>query len=115
MFSRYVEAVLPGEYGIPLSPWFLVTKSYWCGTPSVKVDDSQEPRVSQFLTYGRQMMLLFIIFTNKRNFKRKRTPKISSCNISVDYSYLYQTLGRIFIYRDAYFRSKVKVEFQCYG
>lgn len=40
--QRYVEAVIPGEYGIPEKPWFFLTKSYWFGISTSKVDDSQE-------------------------------------------------------------------------
>ncbi|CAB4007510.1 ATP-binding cassette sub-family A member 3-like [Paramuricea clavata] len=43
LFAWYYEAVFPGDYGIPHSPWFFVTKSYWCGTSTSKVDSSQEP------------------------------------------------------------------------
>uniref|UniRef100_A0A4W3GUN1 ATP-binding cassette sub-family A member 1-like n=1 Tax=Callorhinchus milii TaxID=7868 RepID=A0A4W3GUN1_CALMI len=30
----YIEAVFPGQYGIPKPWYFLVTKSYWCGSSS---------------------------------------------------------------------------------
>ncbi|XP_077550121.1 phospholipid-transporting ATPase ABCA1-like isoform X2 [Haemaphysalis longicornis] len=29
----YLEAVCPGQYGVPKPWYFFVTKSYWCGTP----------------------------------------------------------------------------------
>ncbi|XP_046858898.1 phospholipid-transporting ATPase ABCA3-like [Xenia sp. Carnegie-2017] len=42
IIAWYVEAVIPGEYGIPEKPWFFLTKSYWFGISTSKVDDSQE-------------------------------------------------------------------------
>ncbi len=56
-FSRYFEAVFPGDYGIPHPPWFFVTKSYWCGTSTSKVDHSQEPTVSS-LFFAKQSFRL---------------------------------------------------------
>ena len=32
LVTWYVSSVFPGEYGIPLKPYFLFTKSYWCPT-----------------------------------------------------------------------------------
>ncbi|XP_044270584.1 phospholipid-transporting ATPase ABCA3-like isoform X2 [Tribolium madens] len=38
--ALYVEAVFPGEYGVPLPWYFPFTSSYWCGHPSyVGVED----------------------------------------------------------------------------
>ncbi|XP_054282014.1 phospholipid-transporting ATPase ABCA1-like isoform X1 [Macrosteles quadrilineatus] len=37
LLTWYIEAVFPGEFGIPKCWYFLVTKSYWCGT-SCKTD-----------------------------------------------------------------------------
>ena len=30
---RYIEAVFPGEFGVPKPFYFPFTSSYWCGTP----------------------------------------------------------------------------------
>ena len=30
----YIEAVFPGEYGVPKPYYFFLTKSYWTGRPS---------------------------------------------------------------------------------
>ena len=30
----YIEAVFPGEYGVPKPWYFFLTKSYWTGRPS---------------------------------------------------------------------------------
>ena len=37
-FTRYVEAVFPGEYGIPKPFYFPCMPSYWCGVNSPKVN-----------------------------------------------------------------------------
>ena len=37
-FTRYVEAVFPGEYGIPKPFYFPCLPSYWCGVNSPKVN-----------------------------------------------------------------------------
>ncbi|BES89471.1 ATP-Hypothetical protein cassette sub-family A ABC1 member [Nesidiocoris tenuis] len=38
ILTWYIEAVLPGQYGIPLPWYFPFTKSYWCGpTPASKL------------------------------------------------------------------------------
>jgi hypothetical protein len=31
LLTWYIEAVFPGQYGVPRPPWFLFTPSYWCG------------------------------------------------------------------------------------
>ena len=35
---RYVDAVFPGQYGVPKKPWFFLQASYWCGTNRKAVD-----------------------------------------------------------------------------
>lgn len=43
MLTIYIEAVFPGEFGIPRPWYFPFTKSYWCGQKvTVEVDDSSE-------------------------------------------------------------------------
>ena len=39
--NRYIDAVFPGEYGIPKPFYFFLTPSYWCGQPvkKQKLDD----------------------------------------------------------------------------
>ena len=37
-FTRYVEVVFPGEYGIPKPFYFPCLPSYWCGVNSPKVN-----------------------------------------------------------------------------
>ena len=32
LVTWYVEAVFPGQYGIPRAWYFCFTKKYWCGT-----------------------------------------------------------------------------------
>lgn len=31
VLAWYIEAVFPGQYGIPRKPWFFLTRTYWCG------------------------------------------------------------------------------------
>ena len=38
LYFRYVEAVFPGDFGIKEKPWFMFTKSYWCGS-DVNMDE----------------------------------------------------------------------------
>ena len=37
LLAWYVEAVWPGQYGVPKPWYFFLTKSYWIGTTSVNV------------------------------------------------------------------------------
>ena len=32
--KRYIEAVWPGQYGVPKPPYFFLTASYWLGSHS---------------------------------------------------------------------------------
>jgi ABC-type multidrug transport system fused ATPase/permease subunit len=41
IIAWYVEAVFPGDYGIPQPWYFPVTSSYWFGKPSVSPDDTE--------------------------------------------------------------------------
>ncbi|XP_037363662.1 phospholipid-transporting ATPase ABCA3 [Talpa occidentalis] len=46
LVTWYVEAVLPGQLGVPQPWYFFVTPSYWCGTPSTllgKEEDDEDP------------------------------------------------------------------------
>eukprot|EP00468_Gymnochlora_sp_CCMP2014_P005803 CAMPEP_0167753008 /NCGR_PEP_ID=MMETSP0110_2-20121227/7466_1 /TAXON_ID=629695 /ORGANISM="Gymnochlora sp., Strain CCMP2014" /LENGTH=1725 /DNA_ID=CAMNT_0007638709 /DNA_START=398 /DNA_END=5575 /DNA_ORIENTATION=- len=40
----YLERVWPGEYGVPLSPWFIFDPNYWC-PGSFKSTRNNKPRV----------------------------------------------------------------------
>lgn len=43
LLAWYIEAVFPGQYGMPRPWYFFVTKSYWCGKTyplEVNVDNS---------------------------------------------------------------------------
>ncbi|XP_023666396.2 phospholipid-transporting ATPase ABCA3 [Paramormyrops kingsleyae] len=45
LVAWYVEAVFPGEYGVPLPCYFFLLPSYWCGSPrlaSVKEKEEEE-------------------------------------------------------------------------
>ncbi|XP_053328151.1 phospholipid-transporting ATPase ABCA3 [Spea bombifrons] len=43
----YVEAVMPGDYGVPQPWYFFILPSYWCGTPRVaegiEKEDEEDP------------------------------------------------------------------------
>ncbi|XP_069503020.1 phospholipid-transporting ATPase ABCA3 [Ambystoma mexicanum] len=51
LVTWYVEAVFPGEYGIPQPWYFFLTPSYWCGTPSTNLvkekEDEEDPEKAQ--------------------------------------------------------------------
>ncbi|XP_029433384.1 ATP-binding cassette sub-family A member 3 [Rhinatrema bivittatum] len=38
----YVEAVFPGEYGVPQPWYFFLTPLYWCGTPRTVLEKEEE-------------------------------------------------------------------------
>nr|XP_061805523.1 phospholipid-transporting ATPase ABCA3-like [Nerophis lumbriciformis] len=42
MVAWYVEAVFPGEYGVPLPSYFFLLPSYWCSSPRVALLDEKE-------------------------------------------------------------------------
>ncbi|KAG8506409.1 ATP-binding cassette sub-family A member 3 [Galemys pyrenaicus] len=41
LVTWYVEAVLPGQLGVPRPWYFFVTPSYWCGTPSTLLGEEE--------------------------------------------------------------------------
>lgn len=47
----YVDAVMPGEYGVPEPLYFLFTKKYWFGSSQVSKFDRQVSIVAQDSTY----------------------------------------------------------------
>ncbi|XP_078519131.1 phospholipid-transporting ATPase ABCA3 [Lissotriton helveticus] len=56
LVAWYMEAVFPGEYGIPQPWYYFLTPSYWCGTPSTIIvkekEDEEDPEKalkSQFI------------------------------------------------------------------
>merc|ERR550532_3452712 len=44
VIAWYVEAVFPGQYGVPRPWYFCFTRSYWCGKNYNKDDLSQSRR-----------------------------------------------------------------------
>ncbi|XP_035254594.1 LOW QUALITY PROTEIN: ATP-binding cassette sub-family A member 3 [Anguilla anguilla] len=42
LVAWYMEAVFPGEYGVPLPWYFFLLPSYWCGTPRVTLVKEKE-------------------------------------------------------------------------
>ncbi|KAL0993447.1 hypothetical protein UPYG_G00108010 [Umbra pygmaea] len=42
LVAWYVEAVFPGEYGVPLPCYFFVLPSYWCSSPRMAVVKEKE-------------------------------------------------------------------------
>uniref|UniRef100_A0A3P8WEF2 ATP binding cassette subfamily A member 3 n=1 Tax=Cynoglossus semilaevis TaxID=244447 RepID=A0A3P8WEF2_CYNSE len=42
LVAWYVEAVFPGEYGVPLPAYFFVLPSYWCGSPRMALVNEKE-------------------------------------------------------------------------
>uniref|UniRef100_A0A803V5D0 ABC transporter domain-containing protein n=1 Tax=Ficedula albicollis TaxID=59894 RepID=A0A803V5D0_FICAL len=42
LVAWYVEAVFPGEYGVPQPWYFFLTPSYWCGRPRTVVGKEKE-------------------------------------------------------------------------
>ncbi|RZC40676.1 ATP-binding cassette sub-family A member 3-like, partial [Asbolus verrucosus] len=75
LIALYVEAVFPGEYGVPLPWYFPFTSSYWCGHPKyVGVEDFANiptnegeyfEKDPENLTAGIQIRNLRKVFGNK--------------------------------------------------
>ncbi|XP_061740845.1 phospholipid-transporting ATPase ABCA3 [Nerophis ophidion] len=42
MVAWYIEAVFPGEYGVPLPSYFFVLPSYWCSSPRMALLNEKE-------------------------------------------------------------------------
>uniref|UniRef100_A0A3Q1JUS1 ABC transporter domain-containing protein n=1 Tax=Anabas testudineus TaxID=64144 RepID=A0A3Q1JUS1_ANATE len=42
LVAWYMEAVFPGEYGVPLPSYFFVLPSYWCGSPRMALLNEKE-------------------------------------------------------------------------
>uniref|UniRef100_A0A8C2WRY2 ATP binding cassette subfamily A member 3 n=1 Tax=Cyclopterus lumpus TaxID=8103 RepID=A0A8C2WRY2_CYCLU len=42
LVAWYVEAVFPGEYGVPLPSYFFVLPSYWCSSPRMALVNEKE-------------------------------------------------------------------------
>ena len=68
-FTRYVEAVFPGEYGIPKPFYFPCMPSYWCGVNSPKVNPDNDYREEESLRHV--AMVAKILDDNKP----KKSPK----------------------------------------
>lgn len=75
LVTLYVEAILPGEYGVPQPWYFLFTSQFWCGTPRFSgVEDSnvsQQPNSDVYekephLHPGIQIKYLRKVFRNKK-------------------------------------------------
>ncbi|CAB1350109.1 unnamed protein product, partial [Coregonus sp. 'balchen'] len=42
LVAWYVEAVFPGEYGVPLPCYFFLLPSYWCSSPRMAMEKEEE-------------------------------------------------------------------------
>ncbi|XP_013865526.1 ATP-binding cassette sub-family A member 3 [Austrofundulus limnaeus] len=42
LVTWYIEAVFPGEYGVPLPSYFFLLPSYWCSTPRMALVNEKE-------------------------------------------------------------------------
>ncbi|XP_076264015.1 ATP binding cassette subfamily A member 3 isoform X2 [Rhynchophorus ferrugineus] len=73
LIALYVEAIFPGDYGIPQPWYFPFLKSYWCGKNYIAVEDlnPSSPNSSEFfesepnLNVGIQIKNLRKVFGNK--------------------------------------------------
>lgn len=86
----YVENVFPGEFGVPNSPLFFLTKSYWCGTTpkNVEVDnhgadhDKVDPEFHEKVT---QNLKAGIVIKNlNKSFQTLDGEKVAVNNLSVE-------------------------------
>ncbi|KAL3869286.1 hypothetical protein ACJMK2_041989, partial [Sinanodonta woodiana] len=49
LLTWYIEAVFPGQYGIPRRWYFPIQRSYWCGTSSKGDKDSTHPPTMELI------------------------------------------------------------------
>ena len=45
----YIEAVWPGQYGVPKPPYFFLTTSYWLGTHSTPITSEADIQVNTYI------------------------------------------------------------------
>ncbi|KAL5022830.1 hypothetical protein ScPMuIL_001985 [Solemya velum] len=50
LFMWYIEAVFPGQYGIPRKWYFFIQKSYWCGITPHNFE-AGSPQLNDYATY----------------------------------------------------------------
>uniref|UniRef100_A0A670KEM8 ATP binding cassette subfamily A member 1 n=1 Tax=Podarcis muralis TaxID=64176 RepID=A0A670KEM8_PODMU len=62
VLTWYIEAVFPGQYGIPRPWYFPFTKSYWCGEQS---GEQQTPSLHKNSSESKQLVFSYILFSGK--------------------------------------------------
>ncbi|XP_052767410.1 phospholipid-transporting ATPase ABCA3-like isoform X2 [Mya arenaria] len=85
----YVEAVFPGEFGVPLKWYFPVTCSYWCGTkPDDYVTDDKNisiGQISEFFEKDPSGLRAGIQIRNlRKEFKRGENKKVAVSGMTLD-------------------------------
>ncbi|CAH1108169.1 unnamed protein product [Psylliodes chrysocephalus] len=87
LIALYVEAVFPGEYGVPQPWYFIFTPSFWCGQPRYKgVEDFQDAALlSEFFEKEPEHLNPGIQIRNlKKSFKTKVAVRNLSINMYED-------------------------------
>lgn len=82
----YVEAVWPGDYGVPQPYYFPFQKSYWCGSLPTLIEQPSRDVVNETF-YEREPGLLRIglqIKNLKKVFKRGKTEKVAVNGLSLN-------------------------------
>ncbi|KAH3872038.1 phospholipid-transporting ATPase ABCA3-like isoform X2 [Dreissena polymorpha] len=89
MITWYVEAVFPGEFGVPQKWYFPFTCSYWCGTNSDEfvpedrgISIGQEPEYFEADPEGKKAGIA--IRNLRKEFKNGGKKKVAVCGMTLD-------------------------------
>ncbi|XP_075880377.1 phospholipid-transporting ATPase ABCA3 [Nelusetta ayraudi] len=55
LVAWYMEAVFPGEYGVPLPSYFFLLPSYWCSSPRMALVEKEEEEEAEKAMKGKFM------------------------------------------------------------
>ncbi|XP_053391292.1 phospholipid-transporting ATPase ABCA3-like [Mercenaria mercenaria] len=89
VLTWYVEALFPGEFGVPQKWYFFLTSSYWCGTvPDEHVPEDKNismGQVPEFFEADPIGIRAGIQIRNlRKEFKSGNSKKVAVCGMTVD-------------------------------
>ncbi|XP_035208285.1 ATP-binding cassette sub-family A member 3-like isoform X2 [Stegodyphus dumicola] len=98
ILTWYIEAVFPGEYGVP-EPWYFpFTKSYWCGPDTnysniIQFFDSNEKQAEFFEADPAELMAGIQIQGLTKVYGKGTTPAVNNLNLNMYRSHITVLLG----------------------